>query len=300
MRSVAEHEPDGFWNANLYNLWLLSLRALSPAPSLDATTAIELPTAAKTEVWGRRILNTQLASWAELRHDTILYAKQSYTGGAVCEFPDAYVDPYPEFFHALAQYADHALALTDLLRAADASESAHTLADQIQTYLGEFSTVVNTLGAMAQAERNGVPFTAEQIQFINDAVGTKSSGCVPDGSIGWYARLFFYNGRSIDYDPTIADVHTQPTDDAGNVVGHVLHVGTGSPRLMVVTTESCTGARAYAGLAFAYHEQVTDNFERITDEQWAQSAEGAQDVPWMEAVLPPAPAEPPMMMAPTP
>jgi hypothetical protein len=33
-------------------------------------------------------------------------------------------------------------------------------------------------------------------------------------------------GQSIEFDPTIADVHTQPTDAAGNPVGHVLHVGT--------------------------------------------------------------------------
>ena len=49
-------------------------------------------------------------------------------------------------------------------------------------------------------------------------------------------------------DPTIADVHTAPTDAGGNDVGWVLHVGTGFPRLMVVTAETCTGPRAYAAL----------------------------------------------------
>ena len=32
---------------------------------------------------GAKQLQTQLGSWAELRHDTILYAKQSYTAGDV-------------------------------------------------------------------------------------------------------------------------------------------------------------------------------------------------------------------------
>ena len=45
-------------------------------------------------------MNAQLASWAELRHDTLLYAKQSYTAVPVCDFPDAYVDPYPEAWAA--------------------------------------------------------------------------------------------------------------------------------------------------------------------------------------------------------
>ena len=59
----------------------------------------------KTEPWARRMLNTQLASWAELRHDTLLYAKQSYTGFPVCEFPDAYVDPYPEAWAGIVRLA---------------------------------------------------------------------------------------------------------------------------------------------------------------------------------------------------
>jgi hypothetical protein len=32
-----------------------------------------------TEAWKYKELNTALASWTQLRHDTILYAKQSYT-----------------------------------------------------------------------------------------------------------------------------------------------------------------------------------------------------------------------------
>ena len=54
-----------------------------------------LPKSTRTEGWARRTLLTQLGSWSELRHDTILYAKQSYSTYVVCEFPDAYVDPYP-------------------------------------------------------------------------------------------------------------------------------------------------------------------------------------------------------------
>jgi hypothetical protein len=65
-----------------------------------------MPAITKTEGWGLRLLNTQLGSWAQLRHDTLLYAKQSYTGIPACEFPDAYVDPYPEFFRALRAYAE--------------------------------------------------------------------------------------------------------------------------------------------------------------------------------------------------
>jgi hypothetical protein len=40
-------------------------------------------------------------------------------------------------------------------------------------------------------------------------------GCgQPPTAVGWYPKLFY--GISTESDPTIADVHTQPTDEAGN------------------------------------------------------------------------------------
>ena len=131
MRRLADEHGDAFWGANLYNLWLGALRALSP--TADIAQGGGLPAVARTEAWGRRMLNTQLASWAELRHDTILYVKQSYTSGAACEFPDAYVDPYPAFYARLQAFAaggagGHrpAAAVAQLVpgRAASASTSA--------------------------------------------------------------------------------------------------------------------------------------------------------------------------------
>lgn len=287
MRSVAENQPEGFWDSNLYNGWLSSLRALSPTPTLDDSRNLGLPSVAKTEAWGRRLLNTQLGSWAELRHDTILYVKQSYTGGATCEFPDAYVDPYPEFFGALGRYTDRLQEVTEIVRSAGAPNTAMLL-DRMDDYLARTSVVLTNLGAMAQAERDGVPFTAEQMEFINQAVIVTPVGCTADDVIteGWYAGLFFSPYGAAQFDPTIADVHTQPTDEVGNIVGRVLHAATGMPRLMVVTTESCTAARAYAGLAFAYHEHVTENFQRIDDEEWKSTASGAPvDVPWLLPVM---------------
>jgi hypothetical protein len=83
-------------------------------------------------------------------------------------------------------------------------------------------------------------------------------------------------------DPTIADVHTDP---GGNTPPAVLHVATGLPRLMVMTADTCEGPRAYAGVAFSYHEVVT-GLDRLTDEDWAEMARGAGDVPWMQSILP--------------
>lgn len=238
---------------------------------------------ASGEAWGRRILNTQLASWAELRHDTILYNKQSYTSGFSCEFPDAAVDPYPEFYAALARFAAHGGGLSQLLTgtAVDAS-----WLQSVNDYFARLASSAAMLGSIADTQAMHAALSAEQLAFVNDAVVVKrvSAGCtsVDEGS-GWYPKLYFSSADVLALAPTIADVHTQPTDLSGNDLGRILHVATGLPRLMVVTLDGCGGARAYVGVAASYYEQITEDWKRLTDADWKQTL-------MQDASPPPAPA----------
>jgi hypothetical protein len=257
MRVLADHEPAEFWEKNLYNGWLSALRTLSPASTLNEADATTLPSIARSEAWGRRLLNTQLASWAELRHDTILYVKQSYTTGISCEFPDAYVEPYPEFFKRIQAYADHALGLIESV--------SFAAPPQTREHFEHFSEVAGVLGEMAEHQRSGAAHTDAHMAFINEAV-TIDVVCGDATADGWYPRLFY--GSSVDWQPTIADVHTQPMDESGNDVGRILHVGTGDARLMVTTIETCSGPRAYAGLVSSYYERIEEGWERLTDPEW--------------------------------
>lgn len=280
MRIVADAHPAGFWQANLYNEWLSMLRTLSPTPDVANPSAVGLPRVAATEAWGRRLLNTQLASWAELRHDTILYTKQSYTGAAACEYPDAYVDPYPELFARLAGFASRGATLMAELNLPDDG-----LVMAVTLYFERVRTVAATLEAMAKNQRTGAPHAAEQLAFINQL--TFQNGCGTPTFDGWYARLFFAKDAAVEFDPVVADVHTQPTDEAGSPVGKVLHVGTGMPRTMVVTVESCSGPRAYVGLVSSYHERITEKYQRLTDETWAADLRKAPppDVDWIKDLI---------------
>lgn len=288
MRLLADSHPAEYWQENLYNLWLGSLRTLAPAATSGADDASELPPVARSEAWGRRLLNTELSSWAELRHDTILYVKQSYTGGATCEFPDAYVDPYPEFYAAVEAYAAKGVELATALDLA--GTGAASLEPRLNEYFQNLGSVAGRLREMAEHERTGSPFTDEMLAFINEAVVISGGGCggPPTIDSGWYRKLFFEEYTALEFDPTIADVHTQPTDEGGASVGRVLHVGTGPARSMVVITEGCSGPRAYAGLAASYYERITENFERLTDEQWITEFDdgaGPSDVPWMSDLV---------------
>ncbi len=261
-RLLADAHPTEFWDGNLYNQWLSALRQLSPNATSSAEGAEQLFPVARTEAWGRRLLNAQLASWAQLRHDTILYAKQSYTGGASCDFPDGYVDPYPKFYAALASFGARGQALVSGL------DLKGPTGARASSYFQELSSVMTRLQAIAEHQRSGAELTPAMLDFINEAVVVQD---VCGGGVlesGWYKRLFFDVFSAAEADPTIADVHTQPTDAGGTPVGHVLHVGTGAPRLMVVVAEGCSGPRAYAGLASSYREVITKDFERLTDEEW--------------------------------
>ena len=279
-RIMADEHGSAYWQSNLYNLWLSALRGLSPPADLATNDNSGLFRVARTEPWSRRILNTQLASWSELRHDTILYSKQSYTGIPICEFPDAYVDPYPKFYAAL-----EALAARGREMIARVPQSKPGVREYIDTYFATLGSAVGMLRQMAEAELSGAQFTAAQLEFINQAVALRAGGCTSQitGATGWYPALYYLNQESVQRDPVIADVHTQPADGAGNLVGKVLHVATGDPRQMVVTTDTCGGPRAYVGVASSYFEKITEGFVRLTDQEWAASIHNGNpaDVPWM-------------------
>lgn len=295
IRKLADHEPPSAWESSLYTLWLGALRELSakgaPAGTLAASTLAPspgagsgLPRVAKTEPWARRLLNTQLGSWAQLRHDTLLYVKQSYTDGSSCEFPDAYVDPYPEFWARLLRYAERGTELLDGL-ALEAPALERTAA-----YFARFAQIVGTLHRMATHQLSGTPHTADDVAFINDAVRISEGGSGPPTIEGWYHQLLYNPLEFGDVDNVVADVHT----DVGGPLPvarepSVLHVGTSYPRLMVVSVDTCAGPRAYVGPVYAFHQFFAPGLTRLNDQEWQLKVDSTppDEVPWITPVLGP-------------
>jgi hypothetical protein len=276
---IDAHEPD-YWKGSVYTRWLSTLRALSPSDGQ------ELPSFAKEPLWQNRILSTQLGSWAQLRHDTILYVKQSYTTGISCEFPDAYVDPYPEFYAKLGDIADAVAEVTQSLPSTAAALKTQTL-----DWVSNFKAVATNLQQMAEDQRTGTPHSPELLAFINDAVKwDESSMCgstLYTNLSGWYLKLYWAPLGGLESEPVVADVHTQVSDETNPQIGRILHVGVGDPRLMVVTVETCNGPRAYAGLAYSYGELVTENWKRLDDREWESEIRSKPfpDVSWMKDVI---------------
>lgn len=279
-RTLIDAHESAYWDGSIYTRWLGTLRSLAPQENT------QLPTIAKTTAWQSRMLSAQLASWAELRRDTILYVKQSYTGGVSCVFPDAYVDPYPEFYAKLG-----GLAAAVGTVASSLPDAAADLKASIQSWVTTFGLVTTNLQKMAENQLAGTAHAQQLLDFINDAVKWDESRICGDvvrtNLAGWYLNLYLNRYPGFEFDPVVADVHTQPTDAAGNDVGRILHVGTGAPRLMVVTADSCQGPRAYVGLASSYGELITEKWERLNDSEWATTISQAPfpDAPWMNPLL---------------
>ena len=270
LRYLVDSYDDDFWNCSLFNCWLSIIRTLNP-PQVRST----LPGFMQTGAWWQEKMNTQLASWAQLRHDNLLYAKQSYTTGfIVCSYPQSYVEPVPEFYARVKKFAGMA-----------APRFAALGVSSIPMYFNFLSAIADTLGTIAQKELAGTALEMGERDFLKRMMSlyTVEGGCSEGGPqyqgySGWYPRLFYGVSYGVDAlshpeltktDFIVADVHTSPTDSEGNPVGWVLHVGAGPIDLAIVTASTPGGEPcAFIGPVLNYYERITEKFQRLTDEEW--------------------------------
>ncbi len=254
---VDSYKPD-FWQSNVYNLWLDSLRALN-----KPTTGPGYPKAMTGMAWRDKTAHTQLASWAQLRHDTLLYAKQSYTGGVACEHPDGFVEPVPEFYKRLQTLAQ--VASQSLLNAPFGAKNKGLKA-QLEKFFANWSEQMGLLVTIAEKELAGTDLSADEVAFLKKTI-MADPGCGAPIYSGWYTKLYFSAERVDKWRPTIADVHTNP--NTGPLPGpNVLHVGTSNVELMVLTADRCQGAAAFVGPVMRYHTVDVKEIKRLADSDW--------------------------------
>lgn len=254
LRYLIDGYGDDFWSATMYNLWLNSIRTLNPPAERS-----NLPIFMQTAGWWQEKMNTQLASWAQLRHDNLLYAKQSYTGGVICSYPYAYIEPIPQFYLAVKNFANVAETYFTTMNGGD----------EFVNYFHTVGKICDTLYSIANKELTHEELTDAERKFLTKVLyEVEVCGHRFDG---WYSQLFYMGEDAmVKEDLIVADVHTAPTDANGIMVGWVLHAGTGPINLGVFTAE-IEGDKtvAFVGPVMSYYEHVTTNFKRFTDEEWA-------------------------------
>ncbi len=241
--------PAAAWAQNLYWNWLYTLMPLLTVKGEG------YPEFMRTLAWQDKDLFCALASWAELRHDTILYAKQSGTKTGLP--PTAltvhgYVEPNPHLFSrlaALAAFMKEGLAARQLLF----SEFAPTLDLFIETCL--------QIKHIAEKELSNEPLNSLDYALIFD-MGKTLYRIATFGKGGGEGPSYNAERDGLEPMPVIADVHT----DANS--GQVLEEGTGYPYAIYVLCHIEGQAVLTRGAGYSYHEFAWPMIDRLTDEKW--------------------------------
>jgi len=264
-QEIANLETDS-WTQNLYWSWLYAFQPVI------AVKGESYPAFMRTIAWQRKDLQTALGSWTELKHDTILYAKQAYAemgGGPEKTPPKGYVEPVPEVYARLA-------ALTAMTR--EGLHSRGLLDPQDGESLQRLGTLLTRLQAIAEAELAGEPLSEDDIDFIRYYGGqlemlTMAAADTEDQEGG---RLFLENEEAA----IVADVAT-----AGPVV---LEEGTGRIFEIFVVVEVDGRPQITKGGVFSYYEFLQPASERLTDETWRQMLDKGRAPPrpkWTNAFI---------------
>jgi len=262
--------------ATFYDEWLNALNSLFLPVSSKQMFALGKP-------WQYKNLNGGAASWTELKHDTILYAEQSYAEmgeGDVFEIPPysppgpkGYIEPNPVFFQRLGQCIDQML---------DRMKHNDFITDE---YLNKFTTLrelARKAEAIAQKEVSGAAITREDYEWTASLVRE------------FDRPLLLPNGLDTIEDPAelqmalIADVATDAVD------GRVLEVAMGTPqRIIVVVKDAYGGTRFTVGYVYSWYEFASG--KRWADSEWkkviysgdaaARKENGVQPPSWYSMFL---------------
>lgn len=250
---------EGDWNRNAYWSWLHALKPLT------AQFAAGYPTFMTTPAWRDKSLTAALASWAQLRHDTILYAKQSYgmAAGGLPPKPkpvEGYVEPVPEFYARL-------LALTRMTRQGllDMKVAAAPAVERLQALEG----ILERLLEISQKQLAHRELTKDDYDFIRNFGEKLKYVQVPSaGRVDWRQREQLDEAMKTTI---IADVHTDQNSKK------VLEEGTGHVDLIVVCYLQPDGRLVVgAGPVLSYYEFKHPMGDRLTDEKWREMLRGGK------------------------
>jgi hypothetical protein len=241
------------WTQNLYWSWLYSFQ-----PLIEVKDEA-YPAFMRNPAWVRKDLHTALGSWTELKHDTILYAKQAYAElGGGFEEPEikGYVEPNPEAFARLAALTTMTIDGLEARGLLDDSETMGAIRDNLQS----LELLLTQLTTIAQKELAGTTLTQDEgdvILFYGGLLESLTLAAADKDDV---------EGRPILEDQeaaVVADVATDPT-------GQVLEEGVGRIFEIYVVVDIDGQLVMTKGGVFSYYEFPWPMDDRLTDEAWKE------------------------------
>ena len=266
------------WNASLYNKWIESLLNLQRADGA-------YPPFMQTSQWAKKDLNASLASWAELKHDAILYAEQPMAAECGGDGPP---DPYTVgYVEPNIAYWESVIELLDLTKAVLIRNNLMT--EHISSVSRSLSENAEFLLSASKKELTGKRLTENefrQIEYIGSTFEWITLDLVrqPDQYLdGWH------NIQGPDKSvAVVADVFTSNANN--NPDKGIMHVATGNVNDIYVVVEINGLLYLTKGAVFSYHEFHLPLGNRLTDEEWQKMLENNQapKVPeWMQEIIVP-------------
>ncbi|KAA0005155.1 MAG: DUF3160 domain-containing protein [Thermoplasmata archaeon] len=247
------------WNRNLYFSWVYTLKSLLKEFNQS------YPTFMQTKAWLDKELQTALASWAELRHDTILYGKQSSTLVKSSYEPPpkpvvGYVEPVPEFYSRI-------LALTKMTK--NGLASLNVLKEGELDRLKSLESVIQRLFNISKDELEKKELSEEDYAFIRNFGGKLDSIVTGVKEKGKETTI-------------VADVHTDTN------TGKCLEEGVGYVDMILVAYMVSDGRVIIgAGPVFSYYEFKHPMNDRLTDEKWKKmlQANPPERASWVQSFM---------------
>lgn len=241
------------WLETFYGGWMMALQPLWNRPDTP------YPALMNSDAWRLRDLQAGLASWAELKHATILYTVQPMGGlgggGMLVADTTNYVEPNPLVFSRIAIIAASIVQGLESRGMADfeGGIASDGLLQTRQAFnaLAELSAYVAHL---ANKHLWGIPLTEDEQIFLKYNFGSSL------WNVRYLAELSLADPP--DMAAIVTDVASNP--DAGTV----LQVGTGYVNYIYVITDSPQGLQLTRGTVYSYYEFVNDIDNRLTDETW--------------------------------
>jgi hypothetical protein len=268
MQQAVLAQPEEQWLARFYDAWLYSF--LPIVQKKDSA----YPAYMQTSAWEYKELNAALGSWAELKHDTILYTKMpegAGGGGPPMSVPaPSFVEPNPQAFYRMAYMARtlscglQALVFPGPCDPASMFGSGLMDASDYISGMGNLAERLETLGDIAAKELAGIPLDEGDNSAITDCLGMIECINTDTG----------YNQPNSEMPevPIIAAV--------AGANDQVLEVGVGKvDRIFVVVPLEGKWEIAQGGI-FSYYEFAQPRDQRLTDEEWqARLAGGGAALP---------------------
>ncbi|MDR1328495.1 MAG: DUF3160 domain-containing protein [Oscillospiraceae bacterium] len=257
LRAEIAETPQETWTSNLYRSWMYML-----LPYTDATDGAGYPMFMQSPAWTQKELNTFQGSWTELKHDTLLYAKQPAAEGGNGDDPPeppddrGYVEPAPTVFGRLAALVKQ--TKTGL-------RDRGLLTDEADEALGVLYELSARLTEIAEKELENIPLSDADYELIRTygielehIWDTSKHDELWQTDYGSFSAASYLNQHPCG---VVADVAT-------DLRGFVLEEAIGFAKTIFVVFPRDGKLVLASGTVFSQYEFTVPISERVTDEQW--------------------------------